>query len=414
MISLKEEATAVMEKAIADAMPGDAVRRAIRQIHLQSGKVILIAIGKAAWEMAHAADRMLGDRIDRGIVITKYGHLREAIGKMELFEAGHPLPDENSIAATEHVLGMIQGLKAEDNVLFLVSGGGSALFEKPLIPLGELQDLNRQFLASGASIEEINVLRKRLSGVKGGKFAGLCAPARVYTVILSDIIGDPPDLIASGPTAPDLSTASDARSILQKYHFTLTPESRALLETEAAAAPENNDFFVTGNVQQLCVSARDMLTGLGYETICLTSSLNCEAKEAGAFLSAIAREHQNTDHSLAFLAGGETVVRLTGNGLGGRNQEIALSAAKGLEGCLDTCVFSFGSDGTDGPTDAAGGYANEKTASLLRQKGILIDAVLQNNDAYHALESCGGLLRTGPTGTNVNDLSVLMIKRGNE
>ena len=409
---MKQDAKFIWERALRDAMPGSAVRQALSGISFPAGRLVVIAAGKAAWEMAKAAADCLGDRIDCGTVITKYDHAKGEIPPLTVWEAGHPVPDENSYRATACALELVHDLREEDAVLFLLSGGGSALFEQPLIPAGELADLTGQLLACGAGIVEINTIRKRLSAVKGGRFALCCAPAHVYTVVLSDIIGDPLDMIASGPAYPDSSTCEQAMAVIERYGLSVSPKTEVLLRTETPKELTNVTTFVTGSVKQLCRSAAEACRELGYTPVMLTASLSCEAREAGAFLGAIARDHQDEKTSLAFLAGGETVVHLTGKGKGGRNQEIALAAAAEIASCHDTCVFSFGSDGTDGPTDAAGGYADETTLSRLREEGLDPRKVLSDNDAYHALKAVDGLIMTGPTGTNVNDLSVVLIKRG--
>ncbi len=408
---MNPHAQQILDATLREAMPGAAVAQALDQIDFGTGRVILVAAGKAAWEMARAAHERLGARIDGGVVVTKYGHARGALGSLEICEAGHPVPDENGYRATARALAAVDGLSEADSVLFLLSGGGSALFEQPLIPEAELADVTRQLLACGANIVEINTLRKRFSAVKGGRFALRCAPAHVYTVVLSDIIGDPLDMIASGPAYPDTSTCAQAQAIRERYGLTISEQAAALLAQETPKTLDNVTTFVTGSVKQLCRTAEKTCRALGYEPVFLTASLACEAREAGAFLAAIARDHQDSARSLAFLAGGETVVHLTGKGLGGRNQEIALAAAEGIAGCRDTCVFSFGSDGTDGPTDAAGGYADGETAARLRDAGWDIRRTLADNDAYHALKAVDGLIVTGPTGTNVNDLAVVLIRR---
>lgn len=409
---MHKDAKLIMEAALRDAMPGAAVRQALEKITLtDGGRLVVVAAGKAAWEMAKAAAAALGDRIDAGIVITKYDHAKGEIAGLEIHEAGHPVPDENSYSATSRALEMVSNLGENDNVLFLLSGGGSALFESPMIPADEMADITRQLLACGASIVEINTIRKRLSAVKGGRFALCCAPAHVWTVVLSDIIGDPLDMIASGPAYPDSSTCEDAVAIVERYGLKISPKTEILIRTETPKTLDNVTTFVTGSVKQLCASAAETARELGYEPVFLTASLSCEAREAGAFLGAIARDHQDADHSIAYLAGGETVVHLTGHGKGGRNQEIALSAALGIEGCRDTYVFSFGSDGTDGPTDAAGGCVDGCTTAALREQGIDIRETLADNDAYNALKAVDALIFTGATGTNVNDLSVVLIKR---
>ncbi len=409
-MSIRSDANFIIERAIAAAMPDEAVRKALSAVELPD-KVYLVAIGKAGAQMAKAAYAQLGDKIQQGVAITKYDHSDGDIGPIKVFEAGHPVLDENSVKATDEVLKIVEGLGAEDTVIFLVSGGGSALFESPLVDLEELQDINKQLLSSGADIVEMNTIRKRLSAVKGGKFALACAPARVVSVVLSDIIGDPLDMIASGPAYPDASTCDDALAIAEKYELDLSVDALELLHQETPDALDNVETYVTGSVRQLCAAAAEAAEELGYKPVVLTASLCCEAKDAGSFLASIAQYHQDTAESLAFIAGGETVVRITGEGLGGRNQELALSAAAGIAGFENTAVFSVGSDGTDGPTDAAGGYADGDTAPALAKLGVSIDAVLKANDSYYALRNVDGLVFTGPTGTNVNDVCCLLIKR---
>ena len=296
-------------------------------------------------------------------------------------------------------------------MLLLISGGGSALFESPLVPLAQTEDITKQLLACGADIVEMNTIRKRLSAVKGGRFALHCQPARVYSVILSDILGDPLDMIASGPAYPDSSTCTQALAIAEKYHLRLSDEAKACLAQETPKALSNVTSHVTGSVRELCAAAEQAAQSLGYHCIRLTDCLCCEAREAGRFLASAARTHACTGRPLAFLAGGECVVHLTGHGLGGRNQELALAAAEGISGLSQTAVFSFGSDGTDGPTDAAGGYVDGESLAALHAAGLRVCDVLQENDAYHALEKIGGLIKTGPTGTNVNDLAMVLIAR---
>ena len=405
---LRKDANAIIRSSINAVKPDEAVSRALAGKNF-SGRVVLVAAGKAAWQMAKAAHDCLGSRIDAGVVVTKYEHVMGPIANYVCCEAGHPVPDENSFAGTQKALDLVSGLTAEDTVLFLLSGGGSALFEKPLIPGSELQDITSQLLACGADIVEINTIRKRLSAVKGGKFAQCCAPAHVYAIILSDILGDPLDMIASGPACPDSASSEQAVAIAEKYELKLSEEARALLYVETPKSLDNVTTQITGSVRELCTAAAKVCTELGYEPIMLTDMLSCQAKEAGSFLASILKTHAGSGKKLAFLAGGETVVHLTGNGKGGRNQELALSAAIGIDGIPGAAVFSVGSDGTDGPTDAAGGYVDHETAATLRAQGIDIFTVLKNNDAYNALAKCDGLVITGPTGTNVNDVAVALL-----
>ncbi|MBQ4370701.1 MAG: glycerate kinase, partial [Oscillospiraceae bacterium] len=401
-MSLRDDANVIIQRAISASLPDEAVKKALKELEMPRGKLVTVAIGKAAWQMARAAADILGDRITDGVVITKYGHSKGNIGNMRVFEAGHPVPDANSYAATQSAIELVKALGEQDTVLFLVSGGGSALFEKPLCSEETLDSVTRQLLACGADITEMNIIRKRLSAVKGGKFAQLCAPAKVFSVVLSDVLGDRLDTIASGPAYPDSSTCGQALEIVKKYSLELPPQALELLERESPKELSNVETHITGSVRELCEAARQASEELGYESVIITDSLSCEAAEAGSFLAAIARYYQNSEKSFAFIAGGETVVHLKGEGLGGRNQEIALSAALGIDRLKATAVFSVGSDGTDGPTDAAGGYADGETVGILRDIGIDAGDYLAENDSYHALEKCGGLIVTGATGTNVN------------
>ena len=405
---LHNDAIQIIEKAIAAVQPDAAVQRALQGREFP-GRVLLVAAGKAAWQMAKAAANCMGDRIENGVVVTKYGHVMGPIANYTCFEAGHPVPDENSFRGTQAALDLVADLTEKDTVLFLLSGGGSALFEKPLIPAEELQDITGQLLACGADIVEINTIRKRFSQVKGGRFAQLCWPAKVEAVILSDILGDPLDMIASGPACPDSSTAEDAQRIRNKYSLRMSEAAEQLLGIETPKSLDNVHTQINGSVRELCSAAAGVCRELGYEPVMLTDQLCCQAREAGSFLASILKTHAAGGKALAFIAGGETVVKLTGHGKGGRNQEIALAAAAGISGIPNAAVFSVGSDGTDGPTDAAGGYADGDTCRELLEQGITVDAVLQDNDAYHALQKTGGLIITGPTGTNVNDVAVALL-----
>ena len=408
-MNLRNDTDGIIQESLAAILPDAAVEKALRGHTFGTGRIVLVAVGKAAWQMARAASDELGSRIDRGIVITKYGHIKGDIPNITCHEAGHPVPDANSFAATQEVLDLTEGLTAEDTVLFLLSGGGSALFEKPLIPADELKDLTEQLLASGADIVAVNTLRKRMSAVKGGRFAEHCAPAQVFTIVLSDILGDPLDMIASGPAYPDTSTAEDAHAVVKKYSIRLSAVATKLLDTPLPSELPNVTTHITGSVRELCAAAAEAAERRGYTPVLLTDQLDCEAREAGRFLAAIARTHAHAG-SFASIAGGETVVQLKGMGRGGRNQEIALAAADGIAGIPNVAVFSVGSDGTDGPTDAAGGYVDGGTAAALARERRSAAEALAENDAYPALNDVGGLIVTGPTGTNVNDVSVLLIR----
>ena len=407
---MRKDADRIIEDSLKAVLPDQAVFRALKDFSPGTGRVLLVSAGKAAWQMARAAIDALGP-VDAGVVITKYGHVMGEIPGAACYEAGHPIPDSNSFAATRKALELVSGLSREDNVLFLLSGGGSALLESPLIPGEELMDVTGQLLACGADITEINTIRKRFSAVKGGRFALACAPARVFSIVLSDIIGDPLDMIASGPACPDSSTCAQAVGIAEKYSLKLSPAASALLKEETPKELDNVVTKITGSVRELCAAAAKSCQSLGYRPVLLTDRLDCEAREAGRFLSAILQSHAGPGEDLAFIAGGETVVHLTGSGLGGRNQELALAAAPGIAGLKGAALFSLGSDGTDGPTDAAGGYVDGDTMAALNEKGLDLHAILRDNDAYHGLKAVDGLIVTGPTGTNVNDVAVALLRQ---
>lgn len=407
---LRADAEAIVRAAIEAVSPARAVQKAL-QNRTFPGKVYLVAAGKAAWEMARAALEVLETPVAAGIVVTKYHHVKHPLPGILCREAGHPVPDENSFSAAAEVLEMTHGLAESDTVLFLLSGGASALFELPLVSGEELQDITGQLLACGADITEINTIRKRLSAVKGGRFALHCAPARVETIVLSDILGDPLDQIASGPTVADATSCAQAAAIAEKYRLRLSPAARTCLEKETPKSLPNATAQIIGSVGQLCQAAAEACRQKGYRPLLLTDRLDCEAREAGRFLASIARTQAAvcSGQKLALLAGGETVVHLRGKGLGGRNQELALAAAAGLDGLADAAVISVGSDGTDGPTDAAGGYVDGDTLAALAAKGWNADAALADNNAYHALQAVDGLIITGPTGTNVNDIALVLL-----
>lgn len=409
---LRQHAGTIISASIQAVLPDEAVKRALKG-RTFPGRVILVATGKAAWQMSRVACDVLGDKLHSGVCVTKYGYVMGQLPHVACYEAGHPVPDEGSFRGTQAALDAVSNLDETDTVLFLLSGGGSALLEKPLISGEELQSITSQLLASGADITEMNIIRKRLSAVKGGRFALACGNAHVLAVVLSDILGDPLDMIASGPACPDSSTCEQAQAIAEKYRLRLSEEAKACLAKETPKSLSNVETVINGSVRELCASAARAAEGLGYESLILTDRLCCQAREAGSFLAAIARTHAEDGKKRAFIAGGETVVQLTGKGLGGRNQELALAAAPGISGLKNACVFSVGSDGTDGPTDATGGYVDGDTEAALLASGKTVFEVLADNDAYHGLQATGGLIFTGPTGTNVNDIAVVLIDSQN-
>jgi len=408
----------IVSETIKSCLPDNAVKMELtkNKLLLSSDNVILVSIGKAAWRMARAAVDILGDRIKKGIVITKYNHSEGPIERLEIYEAGHPLPDENTLKATKRALELTTGLSEEDVVLFLISGGGSALFELPKngISLEELQDITNQLLKSGADIVEINTVRKHLSKVKGGRFAKHVYPARIVSLILSDVLGDKLDSIASGPTYPDSSTSEQALEIIKKYNVQVSQFVLEALKEETPKQLVNVESHIIGSVKSACQKANELAQSYGYNSLILTTTLNCEAREAGKFLASIAREISENDRPLkkpaAIITGGETVVHVKGNGKGGRNQELALSFAIKIAGSKNVALCSFGTDGTDGPTDAAGGIVDGETYLKIKQAGHKPEEFLENNDSYHALKIAGDLLITGPTGTNVNDVVIMLIE----
>ena len=418
MSNLKQDMNEIIDSSIKAVLPEAAVKEALNDPRFLSrknkGRVIVASIGKAAWRMAKAASDILGSEIS-GAVVTKYEHSMGDIKGLEIFEAGHPVLDENTLKGTKALLEHVKNLTSDDTVLFLVSGGGSALFELPAegVTLDDMKDITSQLLACGADIVEINTIRKHLSSVKGGRFAELCKPAHVFMVVLSDVLGDRLDSIASGPAWNDDSTSEQALEIVKKYSLNVKPELMKILSTETPKTLDNVTAVITGSVTALCKAACEFAKSKGYNPLLLTTTMTCEAREAGSFMAAIAREvltsGQPVKAPCAIIAGGETVVHLTGKGMGGRNQEFALSAAVGISGLDNVVIASLGSDGTDGPTDAAGGIVDGKTEATLKAKGINIPDVLKNNDAYNALKAADALLMTGPTGTNVNDVAMALI-----
>ncbi|WP_312653802.1 glycerate kinase [Proteiniclasticum sp.] len=413
-MNISRDARGIIDQSIKSVKPDAAVISALED-RFFGGKVVIIAIGKAAFNMADAAYGILADQVTGGVVITKYGHAEGTIGNLDIVEAGHPIVDHNSVKGTKKVLEVTEKLGEKDHVIFLVSGGGSALFELPMegVELEEIMDITDQLLKSGADIVEINTVRKHLSKVKGGKFAEHCRNTNILSIVLSDVIGDPLDAIASGPAYKDSSTSAEALDILRQYQIMVEPHILDVLKTETPKDVRNCETVIAGSVTALCRAAEEAASEKGYTPYLLSSTIDCEAREAGRFFSAIAREIRNGTSSFkapcAIIAGGETVVKIKGSGLGGRNQELALSCAQGIEGLRDTLFFSVGSDGTDGPTDAAGGIVDGETAAKLRDSGIPLEIYLDNNDSYHALDRANGLIMTGPTGTNVNDLMVLLV-----
>ncbi len=393
----------------------------------RSGRVLVIGAGKASAVMARALEELLGDRISGGLVCVKDGH-GVPLQRVAVAEASHPVPDARGVDAARRVLELVRGSGEQDLILCVLSGGGSALLTLPAegLTLEDLQGVTDLLLASGATIGEINTLRKHLSQVKGGRLAAAAHPARVVNLVLSDVIGDRLDVIASGPFAADPTTFAEARGVLERYGlWTRVPEAvrRILEEGQAGRVPETpkpGDPRLERVVQVVVASNRVSLGAaaeqarrMGYRTVVLTSRIQGEAREVARVLAAIAQEIRESGQPLAapacVLAGGETTVTLRGGGRGGRNQELALALALELEGWEGIVGLSGGTDGTDGPTDAAGGVATPSTAARARALGLDPREHLERNDSYRLLDATGDLVRTGPTRTNVMDVQVLLV-----
>ncbi|HJC15439.1 MAG TPA: glycerate kinase [Candidatus Fusicatenibacter intestinigallinarum] len=406
---MHEDARKIIKQTIADVMPDRAVRNSLNELQL-NGNIYIIAIGKAAWVMAQTASAFLNDKVKMGLIVTKYGHSRGPLKMFEIIEAGHPTPDENSIRGAKRMLEILESLEQKDIVLFLLSGGGSSLVELPMdgLDLEDIQTVTRKLLFCGADITEMNLIRKKLSAIKGGKLSGHLRGQKAYAIILSDIISDNNDMIASGITYPDLSTVKDVEKILKKYQIRFDRKVMSVLEKSDSYRNVSVENHVVGSVTELCKAAAEHAWELGYIPHIVTTAMDCEAREAGRWMASMAEG--TYPRPFAMIAGGETVVKVTGKGMGGRNQEIALSAAMELKGKENVLLFSLGSDGTDGPTDAAGGMVDGHTAGQLEALGINIEQVLADNDSYHALKKVDGLIITGATGTNVNDVTVLLCK----
>lgn len=409
-MDLKKIARLIIDKTIQDILPENLVKNKLKELKINQ-EVYVLSIGKAAWRMAKAASEVL--KVKKGIVITKYGHSMGNIDNFEIFEAGHPIPDENSLKATKHVIENFGNLNKNDHLIFLVSGGGSALFELPEegITLEEIQDITSQLLKSGADIVEINTIRKRLSMVKGGKFANIVYPAEITALVLSDVLGDRLESIASGPAYPDITTNDEALKIVEKYNLKVSEKILNALKKETPKEINNAVHYVIGSVENACKTLEKYAKNEGFNTYILTTQLNCEAKEAGRFIASIAKSINQTTFEVpaCIIFGGETVVKVIGQGKGGRNQELAFSAALEIEGMKNVVIASVGSDGTDGPTDAAGGIVDGETTFKIKKLGKNPHEFLKNNDTYNGLLLAGDLLKTGPTGTNVNDFGFLLI-----
>ncbi len=410
---IRRDAAEIFREALLEMLPDRAVKRSLANARLRD-EIILIGIGKASWTMAKAATEVLDQRIVSGAIVTKYGHSEGSLPGIKIFEAGHPLPDSNTLKATEKILEITRQAGKDQTILFLVSGGGSALFEKPAhrLPIRFLSDITSRLLLSGADISELNTVRKHLSSVKGGRFAVHCMPAAIFQITLSDVLGDRPDMIASGPAVPDPSTSGEALAVIKKYKIPLSPEIESALRSETPKSLDNVSFEIAGNIAGLCRAAKKAAEKRGYISKIVTESLEGEARLTGAAVAEHSKGEMNRPGSgkakRCLIWGGETTVKVKGSGNGGRSQELALAAAEKLSGSENIVILSAGSDGTDGPTDAAGGIVDGLTWEKISAAGREPMEMLEDNDSYNALSISGSLFKTGPTGTNVNDLVIAL------
>ena len=390
-------------------------------------KIFLIGTGKASASMAQAVEEIFGDRITKGVITTKYGHLLP-LKRTEIIEAGHPVPDQKGFEGAKKIQSLLKESGPEDLVIFLLSGGGSALLPLPVdgITLEEKQKITQLLLDSGADIKEINTIRKHISQIKGGWLAKWASPSTVIGFILSDVVGDPLEVIASGPTVPDTSTFEEAWEILKKYDLieNTSPAIRSHLmlgkEGKIEETPKPGDvtfekvhhILIGSNILALRAAEKEA-SSYGLHTLILSSSIVGETREAARFHSAIAREVISSGNPISrpacIISGGETTVTIKGNGLGGRNQEFALAGAIEISGIEKVVLLSAGTDGTDGPTDASGAIADYTTISRARSMDLDAKAYLENNDAYPFFKILGDLIITGPTHTNVMDVRILLI-----
>ncbi|KKC31777.1 glycerate kinase type-2 family protein [Devosia psychrophila] len=406
--------------AVAQAQPALAVMR-----HLPpkpKGRTVVIGAGKASAQMARAFEQAWDGPLS-GLVVTRYGY-GEACERIEVVEAAHPVPDEAGFLAARRIMEMVSGLSADDLVVALISGGGSALLPAPAIglTLDDEQAINRTLLASGAPISVMNLIRNQFSSIKGGRLARQCAPARVATLVVSDVPGDDPALVASGPTIPLAGTRELARKYANLYRLDLPPHAHALLAGDDYLAPSPDDAEFIGNSVTTIASAAlsleaaaELARGHGIEAAILSDSIEGESRDVAQVLAAMAREiavrNRPFNKPVVLLSGGETTVTLRGKGgRGGRNAEFLLAFAIAVNGVEGISALAADTDGIDGSEDNAGAYADGTTATRLRKAGVDPLAVLAGNDAYSAFAAIGDLLVTGPTGTNVNDFRAILIR----
>lgn len=409
-MKIREDAEFIFKEAIHAVLPQQRVVCLLSENPLYA-PITLLAIGKAAWQMASAAKQYYGNQIRRGIVITKYGHSEGDIEDIHVYEAGHPIVDEASVLATEKAIAMCTEIPEDHVLLLLISGGGSALFEKPAsgISLEIIAAITDQLIRAGANIFEINAVRKGLSNVKGGRLLNFLNCHSILAVLLSDVVGDSLSTIASGPVYPEYDTDRLANEVINKYKIHISPSVASAINRPAVSKVIPTTSLFAGNVKALCRAAQMAAEKLGYVAHIIDTEVTTESKEfaqtiARSAISAMAEVKVQT----AWIYGGETTIQVKGDGLGGRNQSIALTGAIEISGTPGIVMVSVGSDGTDGPTDAAGGMVDGET--VVRMGGVTVARnYLDNDDAYHGLARSQDLIITGPTGTNVNDLMFILV-----
>ena len=429
----------IFDAGLKAADPGEAIRRAVKlageRLELDGrtydlndfDRILLVGAGKAAASMAAALEGVLETRITQGVITTKYGYGTPLKG-ISVTEAGHPIPDEAGVVGSQRILDLLDGAGEQDLVLCVISGGGSALLPLPVdgISLTDKQKTTQALLDCGADIHQINTIRKHISGIKGGRLAEAAFPATLVTLVLSDVVGDDLDVIASGPTVPDRSTFADCMKIVEQYDLSEIlplPVMTYLREGAAGRRPETpkpsepvfekTHVRIIGSAALSLFAAREKAKNLGYNAIILSSFIEGETRDVAKVHVAIAKEIRASGNPVSVpacvISGGETTVTIRGDGLGGRNTEFVLAAAVEIEGMDGITFLSVGTDGTDGPTDAAGAVADGSTVERAREKGFNAARYLANNDSYHFFEATGDLLMTGPTMTNVMDLRIFLV-----
>ena len=439
LLQKRRDARVIFQSGLQAVAPGAAIKKCChldgeiltvdgRNYDLaQFGRIIVLGAGKAGASMAKAIEEILGDRVSEGIVTVKYGHL-DTLQKIKTCEAAHPVPDENGHIAARAIYDLASSADEKTLVICLISGGGSALMPLPVdgVTLADKGETTKVLLACGATIHEVNAVRKHLSVIKGGGLARAVYPAPLITLILSDVVGDDLDSIASGPCVPDSRTFLDCMTIFKKYSIDdQIPASvlRYIQSGVAGTVPETpkagQDFFartqnvIVGSNFNALIKAKEKAEELGYNTILLSSLLEGETRQVAALHMAIAREIGLHGYPVAkpacLLSGGETTVTVKGSGKGGRNQEFVLAAALAMKEMEDFVVLSAGTDGTDGPTDAAGAFADSGTLQRAAENGLDAQEYLENNDSYHFFETLNDLYKTGPTNTNVMDLRIILV-----